>query len=77
MTPQPNTPAAAGYFFPAEFYPHEATWLIWPHKEASWPGKIETIYQPYSSFVAYLSRSEKVRINVVDAAMQAFATRQL
>lgn len=77
MTPQPNTPAAAGYFFPAEFHPHEATWLSWPHKEASWPGKIETIYQPYSSFVAYLSRSEKVRINVVDAAMQAFATRQL
>jgi agmatine deiminase len=77
MTPQPNTPAAAGYFFPAEFHQHEATWLSWPHKEASWPGKIETIYQPYSSFVAYLSRSEKVRINVADTAMQAFATRQL
>lgn len=75
-TPNP-TPAAAGYYFPAEFHPHEATWLSWPHKEASWPGKIDTIFAPYSEFVAYLSKSEKVRINVADEAMQAFATRHL
>ncbi len=38
-----STPKEAGYYFPAEFSPHEATWLSWPHKETSWPGKIEAI----------------------------------
>ena len=56
---------------------HEATWLSWPHKEASWPGKIDAIYPNYSLFVKYLAQSEKVRINVVDAAMQAAATAHL
>jgi agmatine deiminase len=66
-----------GYFFPAEFHPHVATWLSWPHKEASWPGKIHTIYPYYSQFVKYLAESEIVRINVNDEAMKAFATGHL
>ena len=56
---------------------HEATWLSWPHKEASWPGKIDAIYPNYSLFVKYLAQFEKVRINVVDAAMQESATAHL
>jgi agmatine deiminase len=72
-----NTPQQAGYYFPAEFAPHEATWLSWPHKEASWPGKIDSIYAPYSEFVFYLANSEKVRINVLDEAMQQFAMQHL
>ncbi len=66
-----------GYFFPAEFHSHVATWLSWPHKEASWPGKIHTIYPYYSQFVKYLAESEIVRINVNDEAMKAFATGHL
>ena len=72
-----NTPQQAGYYFPAEFAPHEATWLSWPHKEASWPGKIDAIYAPYSQFVFYLANSEKVRINVIDESMQQFAIQHL
>lgn len=71
------TPQQLGYFFPAEFHPHTATWLSWPHKEASWPGKIHTIFPHYSRFVKYLAESELVRINVVNSAMQAFATEHL
>lgn len=71
------TPQAQGYYFPAEFAPHVATWLSWPHKEASWPGKIHTIYPYYAQFVKVLTESELVRINVVDAAMQSFATDHL
>ncbi|MBL7760759.1 MAG: agmatine deiminase family protein [Sediminibacterium sp.] len=71
------TPASLGYRFPAEFAPHIATWLSWPHKEASWPGKIDSIYPNYSQFVKYLALSEKVRINVANTAMQAFATSHL
>lgn len=71
------TPQQLGYYFPAEFHPHEATWLSWPHKEASWPGKIHTIFPHYSRFVKYLADSEKVRINVADEAMKTFATGHL
>lgn len=71
------TPAQSGYYFPAEFEKHRATWLSWPHKEASWPGKIQAIYPYYSQFVKELARSEKVCINVADAAMRDFAVKQL
>jgi agmatine deiminase len=69
-----QTPRELGYHFPAEFARHEATWLSWPHKEASWPGKINTIFPRYSEFVSVLTRVEKVRINVQDEAMKALAT---
>ncbi|HEU4574047.1 MAG TPA: agmatine deiminase family protein [Chitinophagaceae bacterium] len=69
-----QTPRELGYHFPAEFARHEATWLSWPHKEASWPGKINTIFPRYSEFVSVLTRGEKVRINVQDEAMKALAT---
>jgi agmatine deiminase len=68
-----KTPKELGYYFPAEFAPHDATWLSWPHKEASWPGKIHAIYPYYAEFVKQLSLSEKVFINVNDEAMKSFA----
>jgi agmatine deiminase len=71
------TPRSLGYHFPAEFEPHQATWLSWPHKEASWPGKIASIYPSYSSFVRELTRVEIVRINVADEHMRTNAFRIL
>lgn len=71
------SPKKEGYSFPAEWVKHEATWLSWPHKEASWPGKIETIYAPYCEFIKVVAEGEKVRINVRDAAMKADATAYL
>ncbi|HEV3301681.1 MAG TPA: agmatine deiminase family protein [Planctomycetaceae bacterium] len=67
------TPKQLGYRLPAEWEPHEATWLSWPHKEASWPGKIETIFPVYAQMVAALARSETVHINVNDEDMEAKA----
>lgn len=71
------TPASLGYYFPAEFEPHDATWLSWPHKEESWPGKIHSIYAPYCKFIKYVSFGEIVNINVSDEAMKAFAIEEL
>lgn len=71
------TPRELGYYFPAEFHPHTATWLSWPHKEASWPGKIHTIFPHYSRFIKYLADSELVRINVNGSAMTTFAADNL
>jgi len=65
-----STPKSLGYTFPAEWAKHEATWLSWPHKEASWPGKIESIYPVYAQFVKALTTGEKVRINVNNEAMK-------
>jgi agmatine deiminase len=69
-----TTPRSLGYRFPAEFEPHTATWLSWPHKEASWPDKIETIFPRYAEFVKWLSLSERVCINVRDESMKSFAS---
>jgi agmatine deiminase len=71
------TPKQLGYRLPAEWEPHEATWLSWPHKEASWPGKIETIFPVYAQMVAALARSETVHITVNDDLMEAKARRFL
>ncbi|MCS6821576.1 MAG: agmatine deiminase family protein [Microscillaceae bacterium] len=71
------TPKALGYRFPAEWEKHEATWLSFPHKEASWPGKIESIYPSYLEFIAQISKGEKVHINVLNKAMLQRVQMQL
>ncbi|HQU53103.1 MAG TPA: agmatine deiminase family protein [Saprospiraceae bacterium] len=71
------TPRQLGYRFPAEFEPHEAMWLSWPHNPDTWPGKIETIFPSYCAFIQEVSKSEEVRINVKDATMEQDARRML
>lgn len=65
-----KTPRELGYFFPAEFFPQSAMWLSWPHKEASWPGKIDSIFPVYAQFIKLVSEGQKVNINVADEAMK-------
>ncbi len=65
-----NTPKQNGYYFPAEFARHKSTWLSWPHKEASWPGKIDTIYPVYCEFIKAVAKGEAVNINVGDQEMK-------
>jgi agmatine deiminase len=72
-----KTPKQLGYHFPAEFAKHTATWLSWPHKEASWPGKIETIYPKYAEFIKLVAEGEKVNINVLDEQMKQKALRHI
>lgn len=71
------TPKELGFRFPAEFEKHESTWLSWPHKEASWPGKIQSIYPAYSLFVKLLAQSELVNINTGGAIMERMAAAHL
>jgi agmatine deiminase len=49
---------------PAEWEPHEATWIAWPHHRADWPGKFAPIPWVYAEIVRHLHRSEEVRILV-------------
>ncbi|HMQ31226.1 MAG TPA: agmatine deiminase family protein [Chloroflexaceae bacterium] len=72
-----QTPRALGYRMPAEWAPHQATWLSWPHKEASWPGKLARVIPAYAAAVAALARSEPVHLNVADEAMERAARAAL
>lgn len=58
------------YRMPAEWEPHEATWLAWPHNIETWPGKIDAIEQLWAWMVAELSRGEKVHLNVLGPEME-------
>ncbi len=49
---------------PAEWEPHEATWLGWPHNATDWPGKLATIHWVYAEIVRKLAEGEIVRILV-------------
>ena len=49
---------------PAEWEPHEATWLAWPHEKSDWPGKFAPIPWLYGEIVRHLARVERVRILV-------------
>ncbi len=62
---------------PAEWAPHRGTWLSWPHKEASWPGKFEPVPPIFARMVHYLAEGEEVHINVLDATMEADVRRRV
>jgi agmatine deiminase len=68
-----SSPAEAGFSMPAEWEPHEATWLGWPHNETDWPGKIDTIRWVYGEMVRQMTRGERARILVNDAASRKLA----
>ena len=73
----PSTPAGPGYSMPAEWEPHAATWLAWPHHEADWPGKMETVRWVYGEMVRKISPGELVRILVRHRAEQKLAASYL
>jgi agmatine deiminase len=62
---------------PAEWGPHEATWLAWPHERTDWPSKFAAIPWVYGEIVRRLANVEKVRILVEDAATEKTARRVL
>src|SRR5579862_2040423 len=63
----PKTPRARGFRMPAEWEPHEATWIAWPHEKTDWPGKFAPIPWLYGDIVRHLARVERVRILIQDA----------
>ncbi|HUI85329.1 MAG TPA: agmatine deiminase family protein [Candidatus Binatia bacterium] len=68
-----ETPAALGYRMPAEWEPHEATWMAWPHNRSDWPGKFEGVPWIYAEIVRHLARRERVNILVQDEASETKA----
>src|SRR5579884_1463689 len=65
-----SVPAQLGLHLPAEWGPHRATWLAWPHQCDDWPGKFAPIPWVYAEIVRHLHQREEVRILVNDAEGQ-------
>ena len=59
---------------PAEWAPHAATWIAWPHNAGDWPGKFQPVPWVYAEIVRHLSRVEDVNILVNDVAAEKRAT---
>ncbi|MGI9104059.1 MAG: agmatine deiminase family protein [Terriglobales bacterium] len=70
MSSVANLPGQLGYRLPAEWEPHAATWLGWPHNRSDWPGKFEPIHWVYAEIVRHLARVERVEIIVNNAAAE-------
>ena len=70
-------PRQLGYRMPAEWEPHEATWLAWPHNPEDWPGKFQSIPWLYAELVRLLAERERVQLIVQDAAMERRVTGML
>jgi agmatine deiminase len=73
----PSPPTALGYRMPAEWEPHAATWIAWPHFRADWPGKFDPIPWVYAEIVRHLARSERVELIVNDATAEQKARKTL
>jgi agmatine deiminase len=72
-----STPAELGFSMPAEWEPHEATWLGWPHNASDWPGKFAAIPWVYGEMVRKISAGETVRLLVRHPAEEKLARRVL
>jgi len=60
------SPAALGFRLPAEWEPHQATWIAWPQNRTDWPGKFAPVVWVYCEIVRQLAAVERVRILVND-----------
>jgi agmatine deiminase len=65
-----ESPNKLGYRMPAEWEPHAATWLGWPHEVTDWPGKFPAIPWAFAEIVRVLSQVERVYLMVQDAAAE-------
>ena len=51
---------------PAEWEPHRATWIAWPHNDETWPGRLEAVQKRFLSIIRVLAIQEEVEILVPD-----------
>ena len=72
-----NTPSDLGFTMPAEWAPHEATWLVWPHNASDWPDKLDTIRWVYGEIVRKITPGEIVRLLARNKTEEQIAARSL
>ncbi len=70
MRPPDPSPRQLGYRWPAEWEPHRATWLVWPHNRATWPGRFSEARRQFADFVRAVARYEPVELLAVGPARE-------
>jgi agmatine deiminase len=61
-----KTPAAHGFYMPAEWRKHAATWLSWPKDPETWPGRVPQVENIFLQMIAALAPNETVNLLVDD-----------
>src|SRR5512134_3446907 len=67
----------APLLLPAEWEPHEATWISWPRNASDWPGKFAAIPWAFAEIARAIVPGELLRVVVASAAHEARARRVL
>ncbi len=75
--PTGKSPAQLGFRMPAEWAPHEATWIGWPHQLTDWPGKFGPIPWVYAEIARKICAGEILRVLVDSKQHEARARRVL
>jgi agmatine deiminase len=70
-------PQSEGWRMPAEWEPHEATWIGWPHNRHDWPGKFAAIPWVFGEVVRQLQHGEKIHILIDNQVREKRARRLL
>jgi len=65
------------YLMPAEWEPHKAIWLSWPHDEISFPGRVPKVQSDVVKIISAIHPSEQVELFILDEQMQAQASAML
>jgi agmatine deiminase len=73
----PEYPAALGYHMPAEWEPHAATWLAWPHNRETWPDNLDEVQAISVRLLTILQGHETVHLFVNDATTADHVRRLL
>ncbi len=71
------TPRSLGLHMPAEWEPHAATWIAWPHNAEDWPGKFQPIPWVYGEIVRHLASVEHVHVLMNEPAAEKRARNLL
>jgi agmatine deiminase len=71
-----DTPRKLGYFMPAEWEPHDAVWLSWPHNKNTFP-HIREVEDGYVQFIAAITLSERVELFVPNPMVNRMAKARL
>jgi agmatine deiminase len=74
---EPPSAFELGYRMPAEWEPHAATWLAWPHEPTDWPGKFDAVPWVFAEVIRNLTLGERVRLIVSGKAMGKLARAAL
>lgn len=63
-----DTPQNRGFHMPAEWEPHDAVWLSWPHNSMTFP-HLSAVEEAYYEFIRAIHTSERVELFVPTAVI--------